>query len=149
MKFLCVACDEPMKLEESTPPADGAGFTATFRCPSCGHGIAMLTNAWETEAVGSLGVKLANGRESRCPIAPMVAAAREAAAGGSTIAASRPAEAAAEGLTWTAAALERLERIPEMVRPMAREGIERYAKSAGRSVVDEALLAEARAALPA
>ena len=65
MKFLCIACDEPMKLEESTPPADGAGFTATFRCPRCGHGIAMLTNAWETEAVASLGVKLANGRESR------------------------------------------------------------------------------------
>ena len=136
MKFLCIACDEPMKLEESTPPADGAGFTATFRCPSCGHGVAMLTNAWETEVVGSLGVKLANGRESRCPIAPMVAAAREAAA-------------ADEGLTWTAGALERLERIPEMIRPMAREGIERYARLAGRSVVDEALLADARAALPA
>lgn len=136
MKFLCIACDEPMKLEESTPPADGAGFTATFRCPSCGHGVAMLTNAWETEVVGSLGVKLANGRESKCPM-------------GSMIAAARPAEAADERLTWTAAALERLERIPEMVRPMAREGIERYAKSAGRSVVDEALLAEARAALPA
>ena len=136
MKFLCIACDEPMKLEESTPPADGAGFTATFRCPACGQGVAMLTNAWETEVVGSLGVKLANGRESRCPM-------------GSMIAAARPGEAADDGLTWTAGALERLDRIPEMVRPMAREGIERYAKSAGRSVVDEALLAEARAALPA
>ena len=68
MKFLCIACDEPMKLEESTPPADGAGFTATFRCPTCGQGVAMLTNAWETEVVGSLGVKLANGRESKCPM---------------------------------------------------------------------------------
>ena len=136
MKFLCIACDEPMKLEESTPPADGAGFTATFRCPTCGQGVAMLTNAWETEVVGSLGVKLANGRESRCPM-------------GSMIAGARPTAAAEEGLTWTAGALERLDRIPEMVRPMAREGIERYAKSAGKSVVDEALLAEARAALPA
>ncbi|HEV8238083.1 MAG TPA: PCP reductase family protein [Thermoanaerobaculia bacterium] len=149
MKFLCIACDEPMKLEESTPPADGAGFTATFRCPSCGQGVAMLTNAWETEAVGSLGVKLGNGRESKCPMSSMMATAREAAAGGSMIAAARPAEAVGEGLTWTAGALERLDRIPEMVRPMAREGIERYAKSAGRSVVDEVLLAEARAALPA
>jgi hypothetical protein len=132
MKFLCIACDEPMKLEESTPPADGVGFTATFRCPACGHGVAMLTNPWETEVVGSLGVKLANGRESKCPM-------------GSMIAASRPA-AAEEGVAWTAGALARLERIPEMVRPMAREGIERYAKNAGRGVVDEALLEEARAA---
>ncbi len=146
MKFLCIACDEPMKLEESTPPADGAGFTATFRCPRCGHGIAMLTNAWETEAVASLGVKLANGRESRCPVGSMMAAAQEAPAGGSMIAAARPAAAAEEGLTWTAGALVRLERIPEMVRPMAREGIERYAKNAGRGVVDETLLEEARAA---
>ncbi|HXT22547.1 MAG TPA: PCP reductase family protein [Thermoanaerobaculia bacterium] len=132
MKFLCIACDEPMKLEESTPPADGAGFTATFRCPACGQGVAMLTNPWETEVVGSLGVKLANGRESRCPM-------------GSMIAGSRPAVAADEGVAWTAGALARLERIPEMVRPMAREGIERYAKNAGRGVVDEALLEEARA----
>ncbi len=133
MKFLCIACDEPMKLEESTPPEAGAGFTATFRCPACGHGIAMLTNPWETEVVGSLGVKLANGRESRCPIAPMVAAARQ------------PAEEPA-GIAWTAGALVRLDRIPEMVRPMAREGIERYARNAGRGVVDEALLEEARTA---
>src|ERR1044072_4294482 len=111
MKFLCIACDEPMKLEESTPPADGAGFTATFRCPACDHDVPMINNQWESEAVGSLGVKLANGRESKCPM-------------GSMIAASRPA-IADEGLTWTAAALERLERIPEMIRPMAREGIER------------------------
>ena len=132
MKFLCIACDEPMKLEESAPPADGAGFSATFRCPRCGHGIAMLTNVWETEVVGSLGVKLANGRESRCPVGAMLANARPAA---------EP-----EGLTWTAGALARLDRIPEMVRPMAREGIERYARGAGRGVVDESLLDEARSA---
>jgi proto-chlorophyllide reductase subunit len=133
MKFLCIACDEPMKLEESTPPADGAGFTATFRCPACGQSVAMLTNPWETEVVGSLGVKLANGRESRCPM-------------GSMIAASRPAAEEPAGPAWTAGALARLDRIPEMVRPMAREGIERYARNAGRGVVDEALLEEARAA---
>ena len=134
MKFLCIACDEPMKLEESTPPAEGAGFTATFRCPRCGQGVAMLTNPWETEVVGSLGVKLANGRESRCPMGTMIAASRQPGA-------------PAEGLTWTAGALERLDRIPEMVRPMAREGIERYAQGQGRGVVDEALLEDARAQL--
>jgi hypothetical protein len=138
MKFLCLACDEPMRLDESTPPADGAGFTATFRCPRCGHGVAMLTNTWETEVVGSLGVKLANGRETRCPMGAMVAGTRPAVEAGE-----------GQGLTWTAAALERLERIPEMVRPMAREGIERFARDAGRVVVDEAVLEAARAQFPA
>jgi hypothetical protein len=52
------------------------------------------------------------------------------------------------GLAWTAGALARLERIPEMVRPMAREGIERFAQGLGRGVVDEALLDQARAGLP-
>ncbi len=137
MKFLCLACDEPMKLEESTPPAEGAGLTATFRCPRCGQGVAMLTNTWETEVVGSLGVKLANGRETRCPMGAMVAGAHPETA------------AAAEGLTWTAGALARLERIPELVRSMAREGIERYAREGGRAVVDEPLLEEARARLGA
>ena len=135
MKFLCLACDEPMKLAESTPPADGAGLTATFRCPRCGHGIAMLTNTWETEVVGSLGVKLANGRASRCPLGAMVSGART------------EATVADDGLTWTAGALARLERIPEMVRPMAREGVERFARDAGHGVVDEAVLEAARAGL--
>lgn len=135
MKFLCLACDEPMKLEESTPPSDGAGFTATFRCARCGQGIAMLTNPWETEVVGSLGVKLAGGRETRCPIGAMMQG-REAG--------EQPVES---GLAWTAGALARLERIPEMVRPMARLGIERFAQGLGRGVVDEALLEQARAGL--
>jgi hypothetical protein len=52
---------------------------------------------------------------------------------------------AESGLAWTAGALARLERIPEMVRPMARLGIERFAQGLGRGVVDEALLEEARA----
>jgi hypothetical protein len=135
MKFLCLACDEPMKLAESTPPADGAGLTATFRCPRCGHGIAMLTNTWETEVVGSLGVKLANGRASRCPLGAMVSGAKTEAA------------ATDDGLTWTAGALARLERIPEMVRSMARDGVERFARDAGHGVVDEAVLEAARARL--
>jgi len=143
MKFLCLACDEQMKLEESAPPVDGAGLTATFRCPRCGQGVAMLTNTWETEVVGSLGVKLANGRESRCPMGAMMSGAGAGAAEGA-VDAPRGASA---GLAWTAGALERLERIPEMVRPMARDGIERFARDRGHGVVDEAVLEAARARL--
>src|SRR6185503_4156620 len=54
MKFLCIACDEPMKLEESTPPTDVAGFTATFRCPASSKIVTMLTNPKEIDVEVSL-----------------------------------------------------------------------------------------------
>ena len=57
MKFLCVSCDEPMKLIKTNPP-DRGSMTVVFRCPTCEHQIAMLTNHYETELVGSLGVKI-------------------------------------------------------------------------------------------
>jgi hypothetical protein len=128
MKFLCLACDEPMKLTETTPPADGGGVTASFHCPRCGHGVAMLTNTHETEVVTSLGVRIGPAGKAACPFTGVV----------------REAQAAADGLAWTAEALARLERIPEMVRPLARQGIEQFARGAGRGLVDEALLDQAR-----
>jgi hypothetical protein len=45
---------------------------------------------------------------------------------------------------WTAAAEARLARIPEFVRPLARTGIERFARERGSAEVDEALLDDAR-----
>ncbi len=54
------------------------------------------------------------------------------------------AEAATDALSWTPAALARLEAIPELVRPMARAGIEMVAKESGLRVIDETVLAAAR-----
>jgi hypothetical protein len=58
MKFLCVECDEPMKLTRTRPPDDSGSLAVFFACPTCLRSIAMLTNAWETEMVSSLGVKI-------------------------------------------------------------------------------------------
>jgi hypothetical protein len=52
--------------------------------------------------------------------------------------------AAPEEPAWTAAALARLEGIPDFVRPMARQGIEHYARSNGYAEIDERVLDEAR-----
>src|SRR3989442_91566 len=57
MKFLCRACDQPMKLHETAGPDEGS-LTVTFRCPECGFRVAMLTNPFETQMVRSLGVKV-------------------------------------------------------------------------------------------
>jgi hypothetical protein len=49
-----------------------------------------------------------------------------------------------EVVRWTAAAEARLANIPEFVRPMARTGIERYAREQGVAEVDEKTLDAAR-----
>jgi DNA-directed RNA polymerase subunit RPC12/RpoP len=137
MKFLCVDCDEPMKLTEAGPPDDGGSLTAVFSCPTCSHRIAMLTNPLETEMVTSLGIKIGPAGQpqeggSRCPFSGVV---REMEA---------EKNAAEDGVAWTAEALARLDNIPDFVRPMARQGIEHYARSIGHAVVDERILEEAR-----
>ena len=57
MKFLCVPCDTPMKLQTVTPP-DRGSLSVVYACPECGYEMAMLTNAYETQVVQSLGVRI-------------------------------------------------------------------------------------------
>jgi hypothetical protein len=140
MKFLCVACDQPMKLE-SVERTGGGSLTVLYACPTCGQRTAMLTNPLETEMVSSLGVKIgpapaatsaAEPAVSRCPFSGVVREMEETRA------------AAPEEPAWTAAALARLDGIPDFVRPMARQGIEHYARSNGYAEIDERVLDEAR-----
>ena len=135
MKFLCVTCDEAMKLLRASPPENGS-LTVVYRCPSCEREFAMLTNPYETQVVGSLGVEI-GGRAvsgeggSRCPFAGVV---QELGAG-----------AGAEGsLPWTAEATRRLEGVPEFARPMARSGIEKFARERGFREIDARVLDRAR-----
>ena len=65
MKFLCVACDEAMKLIEARPPERGS-LSVVYRCLKCEHEIAMLTNPFETQVVGSLGVKIGGESGDSC-----------------------------------------------------------------------------------
>jgi hypothetical protein len=142
MKFLCVPCDQPMKIMTVTPP-DRGSIAVTYGCPACGYEMAMLTNPFETQLVSSLGVKVAPAGESdaaaaeagtgsKCPFAGMVAGAGDAAAD------------ATAGVRWTAEAEARMESVPSFVRPMARTGIERFAEESGYAVIDEKVLDEAR-----
>jgi len=131
MKFLCVTCDEPMTLTRADPPDGGGSITAVFVCPTCDHRIAMLTNAHETQMVQSLGVRIGPAEEPKtggCPFSGMIA---EPDHGGDVP-------------TWTAGAEQRLANIPEFVRPMARQGIEHYARSHGHRVIDDQVMEEAR-----
>ena len=57
MKFLCVPCDSPMKLQTVGPP-EGGSLSVVYSCPECGYEMAMLTNPFETQVVQSLGVRI-------------------------------------------------------------------------------------------
>jgi len=59
--------------------------------------------------------------------------------------ANRAAEAAS--LTWDPAAEQRLERVPDFIRPMARQGIERFAAERGYTRITEEVIDEVRGTL--
>jgi Proto-chlorophyllide reductase 57 kD subunit len=150
MKFLCVPCDTPMKLQSVVPPERGS-LSVVYACPECGYEMAMLTNAYETQVVQSLGVRIGpegDGKASStsgtgCPFTGMIPATGEArpfdAAQGKPDQAAEPIP-----VRWTAAAEARLANIPEFIRPMARTGIERFAREKGTLEVDEKILDAAR-----
>ena len=148
MKFLCVPCDTPMKLRNVEPPERGS-LSVVYSCPECGYEMAMLTNAYETQVVQSLGVRIgppdvAAGRESGlaeasakagCPFTAMIP-------GNGDVQPDQAAEPAA--VRWTVAAEARLANIPEFVRPMAKVGIEKFARERGSNEVDEKILDAAK-----
>jgi DNA-directed RNA polymerase subunit RPC12/RpoP len=162
MKFLCLDCDEAMKLHGTEGPHEGS-LTVTFRCPTCGFRVAMLTNPFETQMVRSLGVKVGGRtvpaepfehlRASLAQARPDVfqGSAPGAAEGGgcpfaAALGAPEPAAgAAAPAVAWAPEAEARLERIPAFIRPMARRSIERFAEGKGYGTVTEAVMDEARA----
>lgn len=164
MKFLCLDCDEAMKLHETKGP-DAGSLTVTFRCPECGFRVAMLTNPFETQMVQSLGVKVGGRTAPAEPFetlrSSMAAPRADVFEGGASDAggmgpgcpfaaalgdqaAASDAPGTAVSVTWEAAANARLERIPAFIRPMARRSIERFAEDRGYRSITEAVMDEAR-----
>ena len=179
MKFLCVPCDQPMKLTTVRPP-DRGSLSVVYSCSECGYEMAMLTNPYETQVVSSLGVKIAPAADAAAPNPPSTSGGEEPGARTSAVGTSAAGESNKEGggkcpfaemipglmgegtdagtaasagtgartsaaaPAWTEAAVARLEVIPSFVRPMARTGIERFARERGYATIDEKVLDEAR-----
>jgi hypothetical protein len=126
MKFLCVACDMAMKFVDTDEPTPGDALVAVFRCPRCGTRTALLANPWETQLMRSLGVAL-----------------------GGRVVPHEPLELVRERLVecrllWTEEAEQRLARVPEFVRPVVRDSIERHARVRGCREVTCEVMDEAR-----
>ena len=138
MKFLCIACDQAMRLSGTAGPDEGS-LTVTFACPSCGHRVAMLTNPWETQMVRTLGVKV-GGAPAEAP-APFAAVRASLAHQRDTgPAPAMPAHAEASAATDAPATDG-----PECpFAPMARQAIERFAQERGYATVTDEVMDQAR-----
>lgn len=152
MKFLCVECDEAMKLKETKDPVDGS-ITVVFQCPSCKKEMAMLTNPMETQVVGSLGVSIGSQPAAAPPMAGIKKSlaekkddvVSETEASGSKcpfteVVSNAFSKQVSEKIVWTKEAEERLKRIPSFIRPMAKKGIEQYANENGYSQINDEVM---------
>jgi len=145
MKFLCVECDRQMTFGERQLPGDGT-LAATFKCPSCGRVVAMLTNPMETQLVSSLGVEIGGRTVPAQPletVRKMVTTGRDDAfeeTGGR-------ADGPTGGLVWSREANERLSRVPGFVRGMVKRIYADYAKERGIGEITPAVMDTARSEL--
>ncbi len=168
MKFLCIDCDEAMKLESTSGPDNGS-MTVLFRCPDCGRATAMLTNAMETQMVHSLGVKIGGRTESPQPMETIrgsLSHGDDQVAGGNGHPPSSGPQASGSseakcpfssmvaetienpeydgGVVWTDEASARMERIPMFVRGMVRKRIEEVATQQQIREIDLKVLEQVR-----
>ena len=149
MKFLCVKCDEPMKIQRTQGPDEAGSLSVLVVCPNCSQEFAMLTNSFETQLVGSLGVKIgpssgeSKGDLSKCPFSDVVQKISNKS-GDTILNSGELSMVSPDSLIWTEGAAKRMANIPAFVRPMAKMGIEKFAKESGRSQVDEKVLDEAK-----
>ena len=175
MKFLCRECDTAIKFKDVMRPEQGS-VTAVFECPDCFMEFAMFLNPWETQMLKSLDLQLGGSAEAAQPMQmvrsqlgtakresmPATPAAQDANASGtaeggkcpftSVIAGAfeeeEPTKAEPAGPTWSAEALSRLERIPSFVRPMAKMGIETFARDNGYAEITAEVMDAARGSFP-
>jgi len=141
MKFLCLACDQPMSFAERRLPGDGT-MAAVFGCPRCGHEIAMLTNPMETQLVASLGVKV-GGRT--VPGQPLELVRGSLAEGRDN--AFDDAEPPPTAVRWSDDARARLDNLPSFVRGMVRRIYTDYAREHGIATITPEVMDRARSDL--
>lgn len=141
MKFLCIECDRQMDFEDRQQPGDGT-FGAAFRCPACGRRIAMLANPMESQLVNALGVKIGGRTLDEEPLELV----RSTMQGRDDAFDEKPEAAGRTGgrPRWSAAAEERLGRVPGFVRGMVKKIYNEYAMEHGIGELTPEIMDRAR-----
>jgi len=127
-----------MTFENRQAPGDGT-FGASYRCPDCGHSMALLANPMETQLLGSLGVDVSGQEIERQPmeLTDQSPAGQDDASGGDT----------AGGPHWDGPSQERLARVPGFIRGVVRKTYSEWAAERGHGVITPEVMDEARASL--
>lgn len=168
MKFVCMKCEKFMLFQKLERPADDS-LGVMFECPECASRFSMVTNSGETSLVQALGVKI-GGRTTapepfeltretlKEPALQSQAPSESPSESSSTSTSSTTTDGSCpfssmlsdmdKGKTtqakWTPEALVRLDKIPEMIRPMIKAGIEAYALQNAYQVITPAILEESK-----
>lgn len=132
MKFLCLKCDEAMTIKRVEGSEDNS-ITITYICQGCGYSFAMLTNPMESQLVKGLGVHIGGRKVVHKHMEVISETLMKAKEEGNNY-----------NLLWDKEAEARLLNIPVFVRPMAKAGIERYAKEKGHKNITLEVMDEAR-----
>ncbi len=140
MKFICQSDNTVMEFVENVTSENGGSMSVKFQCPTCGRGIAMVTNPGETQMVRSLGVTIGHEALATSPEPmPMIR---------STLTGQAPPMAASgPEPVWSEAALKRLAAAPAFVQGMIRRLYGDYARQKGYAEITPAVMNEAREAL--
>jgi hypothetical protein len=151
-------CEDFMIFQKSENVSEGS-LGVMFECPKCGSRFSMVTNPGETSLVHALGVKIGGRTQAPEPfeltretlkesVKPQPTAAKaETSSGGScpfSAMISGSTEQKAAGLTWSAEADERIQRVPDFLRPMIKAGIESFASKMGYRVITPAVMDESK-----
>ena len=140
MKFLCIDCDTQMTFEERQQPGDGT-FTASFTCPRCNRRVAMLANPMETQLVSTLGVEIGGRTLDAQPLE----FTRTAVAGrDDAFVEDPPPSSRGPRPDWSAAAEDRLARVPSFVRGMVKKIYSDYARERSIAEITPAIMDRAR-----
>jgi Proto-chlorophyllide reductase 57 kD subunit len=140
------AAAEPFEMTRGTLKEEtqaGAGQMADY----LNERIAAGRPASTPSAAGTPTSHAGAGKEGEksggsCPFSAMVAQMGLTSSGSAGTGTSKPAEAS--GLSWTADAKEKLDRLPSFVKPMVQSSIEAYARKQGYTTVTLQVMDDAK-----
>jgi hypothetical protein len=138
MKLLCHACNTVMDFEESKEGKDKGSLDIAFKCPHCGYRVSMVTNAGETQVVSTFGVQFGGRKNEATPLELTKSSLLKEAS------IEKDEKKTAAELQWSDDALDRIERVPPFVRPMAKKAIERFARERGYTEITLSVMDEAK-----
>ncbi|MBF0318185.1 MAG: PCP reductase family protein [Nitrospirae bacterium] len=123
MKFTCLKCNKEMAIRKSGDDLANISFS----CPECGNGFGLAANEMESKVIRDLGLHLEMGYIPKDPTTFV-----------------KDALGADTQIKWEKDALERLSKIPEFVRDMAKKGIEKYASEKGVKMITTGIMDEVK-----